>query len=168
LLTTSWEIANQTGREIEKQLNKLFTRDRASESLKRYGLIGVVDSLDEAIKFTNEYAPEHLEIMTKDPEIIASKIQNTGSVFLGDFTTKSSGDYATGANHVLPTGGAAKMYQPLSVEAYGKWMQIQKCTKTGLLSIRNTIETIAEVEQLPAHKNATSIRFTREVCHSEE
>lgn len=159
LLTTSWKIAKQTGKEIEKQLNKLFTRERASKSLKRYGLIGVVDTLDEAIDFTNEYAPEHLEIITKDPEIIVSKIQNAGSVFLGDFTTKSSGDYATGANHVLPTGGAAKMYSPLGVDSFGKWMQVQKCTKTGLSNIRKTIETIAEVEQLPAHKNATSIRF---------
>lgn len=159
LLTISLEVAKQTVKEIEKQLNKLFTRDRASESLKRYGLIGVVDSLDEAIDFTNEYAPEHLEIMTKNPERLAKKIQNAGSVFLGDFTTKSSGDYATGANHVLPTGGMAKMYPPLGVDAYGKWMQVQKCTKEGLANIRETIEIIAKVEQLPAHKNATSIRF---------
>jgi len=161
LLTTSWKVAKETEEEIKKQLKKLLTRDRMNKSLKQYGLIGVVDSLAEAINFTNEYAPEHLEIMTKNADQLVKKITNAGSVFLGDWTTKSSGDYATGANHVLPTGGSAKMYQPLSVEAYGKWMQIQKCTREGLLQIKSTIETIAEVEQLPAHKNATSIRFKK-------
>ncbi len=159
LLTTSKEIAEQTIKEIEKQLPALSTQDRAKESLTKYGLIALVESLDEAIKFSNEYAPEHLEIMTKNPEKKVSKITNAGSVFLGDYTSKSSGDYATGANHVLPTGGMAKMYPPLGVDAFGKWMQVQKCTKDGLLKIKETIETVATVEQLPAHKNSVSIRF---------
>lgn len=159
LLTTSKEIAEQTIKEIEKQLPELSTQDRARESLSKYGLIALVDSLDEAIKFTNEYAPEHLEIMAKDAQKLVSKITNAGSVFLGNFTSKSSGDYATGANHVLPTGGMAKMYPPLGVDAYGKWMQVQKCTKEGLRNIKDTIEAVAEVEQLPAHRNSVSIRF---------
>lgn len=159
LLTTVKKIADETIEEIKMQVKKLSTGYRCEEAIKRYGFFAIVDSLDEAINFTNEYAPEHLEIMTKNPEEVTMKIQNAGSVFLGNYTTKSSGDYATGANHVLPTGGAAKMYPPLGVEAYGKWMQVQKCTKEGLLNIKNTIETVAEVEQLPAHKNATSIRF---------
>lgn len=159
LLTTSEQIAKRTREEIEKQLPKLTTARYAGESLKRYGLIAITDSLGEAINFINNYAPEHLEIMTKNPEKVAQKIQNAGSVFLGNWTTKSSGDYATGANHVLPTGGMAKMYPPLGVDAYGKWMQIQKCTREGLFKIRNTIETLAEIEQLPAHKISTSIRF---------
>lgn len=160
LLTTSGKIAQRTNKEIVKQLNSLTTKKRVDEALKRYGLIAVVTTLDEAINFTNEYAPEHLEIMTKKPEQVANKIINAGSVFLGDWTTKSAGDYANGANHVLPTGGMAKMFPPLGVDAYGKWMQVQKCTKEGLSNIRKTIETIADVEQLPAHKNATRIRFT--------
>lgn len=159
LLTNSWDIARKTEKEINKQLDSLFTKDRIKKSLSRYGLIGVVDSLDEAVCFTNDYAPEHIEIMTKNPEQLMTKIQNAGSVFLGDWTTKSSGDYATGANHVLPTGGSAKMYPPLGVDSFGKWMQVQKCTREGLANIRETIETIAQVEQLPAHKNATRIRF---------
>ena len=160
LLTTSEQIAKRTIKKIEEQLPELTTAKYARESLKHYGLIAVIDSLDEAINFVNNYAPEHLEIMTKNPEKAAKKVQNAGSVFLGSWTTKSSGDYATGANHVLPTGGMAKMYPPLGVDAYGKWMQVQQCTRQGLLSIKQTIETLAEVEQLPAHKNATSIRFT--------
>jgi len=112
LLTTSEIIAQNTVTEIEKQLQTLSTGDRVRKSLKRYGLIAVVDSLYEAIKFTNEYAPEHLEIMTKNARKLVKKIQNAGSVFLGDWTTKSAGDYATGANHILPTGGTAKeMFQ---------------------------------------------------------
>ena len=159
LLTTSRQIAEETVKEITKQLRSLSTANRAQEAIKRYGLFAVVQSLDDAIAFTNSYAPEHLEIMTKNPEKIVSQIQNAGSVFLGNWTTKSAGDYATGANHVLPTGGMAKMYPPLGVDAYGKWMQVQKCTREGLKNIKKTIETLAEAEQLPAHKNATSIRF---------
>lgn len=161
LITTSKKIAQQTITEIKRQLPKLATKKRVRESIRRYGLFAVVDSLDEAIEFTNEYAPEHLEIMTKDPAVLVKKIKNAGSVFLGDWTTKSSGDYATGANHVLPTGGMAKMYPPLGVDAFGKWMQIQECTKEGLQNIKNTIETIAEVEQLPAHRNSVAIRFLK-------
>ncbi len=160
LLTTSEKIAQQTIVEIEKQLPKLSTEQKARESLRRYGLFAVVDSLDEAIDFSNTYAPEHLEIQTKNPEIVAQKIMNAGSVFLGSYTSKATGDYATGANHVLPTGGMAKMYPPLGVDAYGKWMQLQKCTFNGLKKIKKSIETVAAVEQLPAHKNSVSIRFT--------
>ncbi len=159
LITTSQNIAEKTIKEIEKQLPKLSTRERAEKSLRQYGLFAVIDSIDEAIAFTNNYAPEHLEIMTKNPHAIAKKITNAGSVFLGDWTAKASGDYATGANHVLPTGKFAKMYPPLGVDAYGKWMQIQQCSKVGLKKIKNTIEIVAETEQLPAHKNSVSIRF---------
>jgi len=159
LLTTSKIIALEVVAELEKQLLNLPTAKYIKESLAKYGLIVLVDSIKEAINFANEYAPEHLELMVKNPEKIINKILNAGSVFLGDWTSKSAGDYATGANHVLPTGGTAKMYPPLGVDAFGKWMQVQKCTKTGLKNIKQTVETISEVEQLPAHKNATSIRF---------
>jgi len=159
LLTTSKKVAEKTKNELVKQLAVLSTKEYAEESLKRYGLLAVVQSIQEAIDFTNNYAPEHLEIMSKDNLSVVKQISNAGSVFLGDWTSKSSGDYATGANHVLPTGGMAKMYPPLGVDAYGKWMQIQECTREGLKNIKETIEVIAEVEQLPAHKNSVSIRF---------
>ncbi len=159
LITTSEYIAKMTIKEIKKQLPRLATKKYAEESLKRYGLFAVAKTMDEIIRFTNEYAPEHLEIMTNNSEKLVKKISDAGSVFLGNWTSKSSGDYATGANHVLPTGGMAKMYAPLGVDSYGKWMQVQECTKEGLSNIRKTIETIAEVEQLPAHKFSTKIRF---------
>ncbi len=161
LITTSKRIAEETINAVEKQLQNLKTADRARESLRQYGLFATVNTMDEAIAFTNMYAPEHLEIMTKNPREIVRKIINAGSVFVGAYTSKATGDYATGANHVLPTGGMAKMYPPLGVDAYGKWMQVQECTKQGLSAIRQTIETIADVEQLPAHKNSVSIRFMK-------
>lgn len=145
--------------EIEKQMRNLVTQDRTKESLDKYGAIIETDTAEEAVDFINEYAPEHLEIMTRNPESLVGKIKNAGSVFLGPYTSKSAGDYATGANHILPTGGTAKMYPPLGVDSFGKWMQVQKCTRGGLKRIKRTIEVIADVEQLPAHKNATSIRF---------
>lgn len=161
LVTTSKRVAKETVREIDKQLGNLSTADRVKASLKAYGLLTVVDSLDEAIAFANEYAPEHLTIMTKRPQSVVKKITNAGSVFLGPWTTKSSGDYATGANHILPTGGMAKSFPPLSTDSFGKWMQVQKCTKKGLAKIRHTVETLSEVERLPAHKVSTSIRFSK-------
>ncbi|MDP1722482.1 MAG: histidinol dehydrogenase [Candidatus Gottesmanbacteria bacterium] len=159
LVTTSSDVAKSTILEIEKQLIHLPTASRVRESLRKYGLVAVVNSLEQAIIFANDYAPEHLEIMTKNPVAVSKKINNAGSVFIGNYTSKSAGDYATGANHILPTGGMAKSYPPLGVDAFGKWMQIQECTKQGLKNIQKTIEAIATVEQLPAHKNSTSIRF---------
>ncbi len=154
-------IVQDCVREIEKQVGNLLTCDRIKESLDKYGAIVEVDTIEDAVEFINDYAPEHLEIMTNNPEKIVPLVQNAGSVFLGPYTTKSAGDYATGANHVLPTGGTAKMYPPLGVDAFGKWMQVQKCTKEGLRQIKNTIETVAIVEQLPAHKNSATIRFIK-------
>ena len=100
--------------------------------------------------------------MTKNADALVSKITNAGSVFIGDWTTKSAGDYATGANHVLPTGGMAKMFGPLSIESFGRQMQVQKvASKKALKGIKQTVETFGEIENLPAHKNSMSIRFQR-------
>lgn len=162
LLTTSQKIAQQTLTEIEKQIKVLPTGKRAANSLEKYGLTATVENLDEAIDFVNDYAPEHLEIMTKKYTEVIKKINNAGSVFLGSWTSKSSGDYATGANHVLPTGGMAKMFNPLSVQSFGKMMELQEVTKDGLRKIKNTVEILAEIEGLPAHKNSTAIRFEGE------
>ena len=160
LVTTSQEIAEKTIVEIDMQLRTLDTADRIRASLKNYGLVAVAKNMNEAINFVNDYAPEHLEIMTKDNLSVAAQINNVGSVFLGDWTSKSSGDYATGANHILPTGGMAKMYAPLGVEAFGRWIEVQKCTKNGLQAIRKSIGILSDAEGLPAHKVSTEIRFT--------
>jgi len=159
LVTTSKEIAIETIKQLDKQLSILPKNNFAKVSINKYGSIILVDSINKAVNFCNQYAPEHLEIMTKNSRQLVKKIINAGSIFLGDWTTKSSGDYATGATHILPTNGYAKTYPPLGVDAYGKWMQIQKCTQKGLQKIKNTIEELATTEGLPAHKNSTSIRF---------
>ena len=159
LVSTSERLIAETIQEVRDQAARLVTGTRAMQSIEKYGLFALVDSLQEAIDFSNEYAPEHLQIMTSQNSAVVPLIINAGSVFLGDWTSKSAGDYATGANHVLPTGAMAKMYPPLGVDAYGKWMQVQQCTKEGLESIRETIVTIANEEQLPAHAYATAVRF---------
>ncbi len=162
LVTTSQKIAEQTLVEIEKQLLSLPTALRAQKSLQKNGLIAVVSSLDEAINFANEYAPEHLEIQIKNPDSISKKINNAGSVFIGEYACKGSGDYATGANHVLPTGKNAKSFSALSVDSFGKMVEFQTVSKTGLSKIRETIEKLSRVEGLPGHGRSATIRFEGE------
>ncbi|MEI6044483.1 MAG: histidinol dehydrogenase, partial [Chloroflexota bacterium] len=159
LLTTSPKFAEAVGREVARQLPLLSTADRASNSLEQFGLIAVVDSLDEAIEFANDYAPEHLEICTENAEEVMARLNNAGTIFLGNFTPEPSGDYVSGLNHVLPTGANTKMFGPLSVESFGKKMQVQRMTREGLAAIRQSAEIMAATEGLPAHGRAINIRF---------
>ena len=162
LLTDSPELAEAVSREVARQLPMLSTADRASNSLERYGLIAVVENLAEAVTFANDYAPEHLEICTENYEELLPQLTNAGTVFLGNYTPEPSGDYVSGLNHVLPTGANTKMFGPLSVESFGKKMQVQRMTKEGLASLRRSAEVMADAEGLPAHKRAISIRFDDE------
>ncbi len=158
-LTDSPELAEAVSKEVAKQLPLLSTADRASNSLERFGLIAIVDHLDEAVEFANDYAPEHLEVCTANYEDLLPRLHNAGTVFLGNYTPEPSGDYVSGLNHVLPTGANTKMFGPLSVESFGKKMQVQRMTKAGLAALRQSAETMADTEGLPAHKRAISIRF---------
>nr|MBP9771180.1 histidinol dehydrogenase [Candidatus Gracilibacteria bacterium] len=119
----------------------------------------IVDDLNDAISVINEYAPEHLEIVIKKPESILAEIVNVGSVFLGPYSSEPLGDYVTGANHTLPTSGFAKMFSPLSVDSFGKMIQIQKVSKIGIGNLRDDVEKMALAEGLDAHKNSITIRF---------
>lgn len=159
LLTDSPELAAAVAREVARQLPSLSTADRASNSLERFGLIAIVDHLDEAVEFANDYAPEHLELCTDNFEELLPKMRNAGTVFMGGYTPEPSGDYVSGLNHVLPTGANTKMFGPLAVESFGKKMQVQRMTKEGLAAIRQSAEVMADTEGLPAHKRAISIRF---------
>jgi histidinol dehydrogenase len=107
----------------------------------------------------NDYAPEHLSIDTEDPEATAAAITNAGSIFVGRWAPESAGDYATGANHVLPTGGLARACGALAVESYGKFSQVQRVTRDGLAALRTTITALADAEGLHAHRDAVEIRF---------
>ena len=119
----------------------------------------VVKDLDEAIAFSNFYAPEHLIIQTRDAELLAEKVINAGSVFIGHYSPESAGDYASGTNHTLPTGGFARAYSGVSTDSFEKKVTFQKISKEGLQEIGKTIEVMAENEKLEAHKNAVSIRL---------
>jgi len=160
LVTQSKLIAKQVLMAVKKQTENLERKRIIKESLKNSFII-IVENEDQACKLINEYAPEHLEIISKNENEILEKINNAGSVFLGKYSSEPLGDYATGSNHTLPTSGYAKMFSALSVESFGKKMQIQRVTKDGIKKLRNTVEVLATREGLGAHKNAISIRFNK-------
>lgn len=157
-VTPSRSLANVVKKEIKEQIKTLPRKNIISEALKESFII-IVQSLDEAVDIANLYAPEHLEIMTKNPSSILKKIINTGSVFLGAFSPVSAGDYATGTNHTLPTSGFARTFSPLSVELFGKKIQVQQLTKNGLLKIKKIAGELAAQEGFIAHKQAIDSRF---------
>ena len=119
----------------------------------------MVNTIDEAIEMTNEYAPEHLIIETKDYMQVAERIVNAGSVFLGPYTPESAGDYASGTNHTLPTNGYAKAYSGVNLDSFTRKITFQEITREGIMNIGPTIETMAANEYLDAHKNAVTVRL---------
>ncbi|HUX93955.1 MAG TPA: histidinol dehydrogenase [Ignavibacteriaceae bacterium] len=157
LVSTSENLINQINKAINVQLEDLPRKEIAKKALeKSFALI--VENIDDAICFSNSYAPEHLILNINDAESYKSKIINAGSVFVGQYSPESVGDYASGTNHSLPTYGYAKTYGGVSVDTFMKSMTFQKLSKAGLKNISGTVETLAEVEELIAHKNAVRIR----------
>lgn len=144
--------------ELESQLNELPRKEIAQQALEQSFVIEVED-LEQAISFSNEYAPEHLILNVEDYDNLKEEITNAGSVFLGNLTPESVGDYASGTNHTLPTYGYAKMYSGVNLSSYQKSITMQTLSEEGLKNIGKTVETLAEVEELQAHKNAVSIRL---------
>lgn len=159
LVTTSLTLAEQVAAEVERLTEPLETRDKIRASLERFGALLLVENLEDGAAFVNNYAPEHLEIITADDHRILSAIQNAGSIFLGKWSPEPVGDYASGSNHTLPTGGYARMFSPLSVESYGRKVQVQELTRDGLARLRSTVETLAMAEGLPAHRQSIRVRF---------
>lgn len=158
LVSTDKNLIAETEKEVEKQLAVLPRRDIAQQAIDNSKLIFVED-VETAMELSNEYAPEHLIIATKDFGEVAKKVKNAGSVFLGNYTPESAGDYASGTNHTLPTNGYTKSYSGVNLNAYCKTITFQKITKEGLQNLGRTIEIMAEAEGLQAHKNAVSIRL---------
>lgn len=158
LITTSEELINAVQEEVEKQLSVLPRKEITEKSLSHSKLI-LVNSIDEAIEMSNEYAPEHLIIETKDYMQVAERIVNAGSVFLGSYTPESAGDYASGTNHTLPTNGYAKAYSGVNLDSFTRKITFQEITREGIMNIGPTIETMAANEFLDAHKNAVTIRL---------
>lgn len=145
---------------LNHQLDKLPRKDFASAALSK-SFVLIVDHTAAAMEFSNRYAPEHLIINTKDAEELSLDVINAGSVFIGPWTPESMGDYASGTNHTLPTYGYAKMYSGVSLQSFQKFITMQRVTPKGLQSLGPTVETLAELEGLDAHRNAVTIRLKK-------
>lgn len=158
LVTTSATLANETKVEIDRQLAVLPRKDIATIAIQN-SKIFLVKNIKDGVELINEYAPEHLIISCADDEDIAEKIENAGSIFLGNYSPESVGDYASGTNHTLPTNGYAKAFSGVSVDSFVKKITFQKVSKEGLEGISKTVEVMAEAEGLQAHKNAVRIRI---------
>ncbi|MCM1226647.1 MAG: histidinol dehydrogenase [Clostridium sp.] len=159
LLTTSEEIADKTIAEIERQLEYLSRREIIEKSLDDYGVIIVCDCPHCAVELANEIAPEHLEVLMKNPTEYIGKLDNAGSVFLGNYASEPLGDYYAGPNHVLPTSGTARFFSPLSVADFIKRSSYIYYTEQALRDAKDDIVLIAEKEGLTAHANAIKVRF---------
>jgi histidinol dehydrogenase len=158
LVCNSESIVKKVSAEIEKQLKVLPRKDIAGQVLKNSNAVVFTD-MNNAIALVNEYAAEHLIIACNDAESIGDKIINAGSVFLGNYSPESAGDYASGTNHTLPTNGFAKSYSGVSIDSFVKKITYQQITKAGLQQIGNAVEQMAQAEGLEAHKNAISVRL---------
>ncbi|MCI5514297.1 MAG: histidinol dehydrogenase [Oscillospiraceae bacterium] len=159
LLTTSMELAKATVREIDKQIKYLERQTIIEESLDNYGEIIVCEDLEQAIEFANELAPEHLELCITDPLKYIGKVDNAGSVFLGNWSPEPLGDYYAGPNHVLPTSGTARFFSPLSVDSFVKKSSFIYYTPQELRKAKDDIIKLADTEGLTAHANSIKVRF---------
>ncbi len=158
LVTTSSEMMGLVEKEVEKQLNLLPRKSIAEKAIESSKLI-LVENITEAINLINEYGSEHFIVVSKDESFFIENIQNAGSVFIGNFTPESTGDYASGTNHTLPTNGYAKQYSGVNLDSFLKSMTFQKISEKGIKNIGKAIETMAEAEGLQAHKNAVTLRL---------
>lgn len=159
LITTSSELANKVSAEIDGFLKELSRSEIISKSLDNYGYILLVDDINEAVSVANDIASEHLEIVTKDPFNVMTKIKNAGAIFLGEYSSEPLGDYFAGPNHVLPTNGTAKFFSALSVDDFIKKSSIISYSREALEAIHNDIENFAAAEHLTAHANSIKVRF---------
>jgi histidinol dehydrogenase len=159
LVTTDAEFADVVETAIGRQLAVATRRAILGRSLGTAGLVVLAPDRSTAIAFVNAYAPEHLTVLVEDVEEAVARLNNAGSIFVGPFAPESAGDYASGANHVLPTGGLARSSGPVSVETFGKFSQVQRIDRDGLTAIRETVGVVALAEGLAAHREAVEIRF---------
>jgi histidinol dehydrogenase len=158
LVTTSAQIAHETLAEVEKQTTVLPRAEIVKQALSNSYIV-ITNTLDEAMQFSNEYAPEHLILATESWKLITAGIINAGSVFLGNLTPESVGDYASGTNHTLPTSSYSRAYSGVSVDSFVKKITFQHITPAGIKNIGPSVEILAELEGLHAHKNAVSVRM---------
>ncbi len=158
LITTSRDIADQVNAEVERQLAALARKEIARKAIDRFGVIVVSPSLKESAEIANSIAPEHLELAVEKPFELLSHIRNAGAIFLGHYTPEPVGDYIAGPNHVLPTGGTARFFSPLSTDSFMKKSSLIFYTKEGLDKVGGAVMQIADVEGLEAHGNTIRVR----------
>ncbi len=159
LVTPSETLADAVEVELARQLPTLRRRETLAEALAAAGTVVLTADVTEALAFADEYAPEHLSCVVADLDAALASLRHAGSLFLGPYSPESAGDYAAGSNHVLPTAGGGRAYSPLGVEAFGRWMQVDRITREGLASITPAVAAVAEAEGLTAHRRAVEIRF---------
>jgi histidinol dehydrogenase len=158
LVTTSESILAEVAKEIELQIEQLPRKNIAEKAIENSKLI-LVSSEENALELINEYAPEHLIICSANEDYFLENIENAGSVFIGNFTPESAGDYASGTNHTLPTNGFAKNYSGVNLDSFYKAITYQKISDKGIQNIGKSIEIMANAEGLQAHKNAVTLRL---------
>lgn len=161
LITTSRELANTVSTEVDQFVQKLSRKEIIQKSLDNYGYILIAENLADAIDAVNEIASEHLEIVTKDPFMVMTKIKNAGAIFIGEYSSEPLGDYMAGPNHILPTNGTAKFFSPLSVDDFIKKSSIISYSKEALEPIYKDIVAFANSESLTAHANSIAVRFEK-------
>lgn len=162
LITNSSDLAHKVNEIILGNIKYMQRSKIIEESLKKYGKIIITDSIDDAVEFANDYAPEHLIIMTEYPENVLENINNAGSIFLGELTPVAAGDYGSGTNHVLPTSKNARMYSGLSTESFIKKPTVQKLSKEGIQNLKDIVITLAEYEGLYAHAESFKKRISKD------
>lgn len=161
LLTDSATLAKNVKKSLALQLKRLERKEIAERSLRDYGAIIITGKIKDAVELANEIAPEHLEVMTEEPEKFLPMIKNAGAIFLGKWTPEPLGDYVAGPNHTLPTGGTARFFSPLGVYDFVKRMSLLKFSKEGFRDLASTVMDIAQIEGLTAHGNTIKIRMGR-------
>lgn len=159
LITTSRDLAEEVKEQLKIQIENLSRKDIILHSLKNYGAIIVVDSIEKAIEMSNDIAPEHLELCIEDPFLSLGYVKNAGSIFLGYFAPEPLGDYIAGPNHVLPTSGTARFFSPLSVDDFVKKSSFIRYSKEALLDVGDKVIKLAETEGLTAHANSIKVRM---------
>lgn len=159
MVTTSEKLAEEVSREIDGYLKVLSRAEIITKSLENFGRILVADTMEQAIEAVNEIAPEHLEIVTRDPFLLMTKIRNAGAIFIGEHSSEPLGDYFAGPNHVLPTNGTAKFFSALSVDDFIKKTSIIYSSREALAALHEDVENFAKAEGLTAHANSIHVRF---------
>jgi len=161
LITYSEKLAKETKKEVERQIKYLSRKEIIEKSLNNYSCAIIVKDWKEAVDLTNEYSPEHLEIITKDPFSVLPQIKNAGSIFLGEYAPVAIGDYASGTNHILPTGYWPKMASAVSIETFQKSSEVQYLTKEGLENLEEIVDVVSGIEKLDAHWNSVNVRIKK-------